>query len=51
MNTNYKENKGGFPKKIKEIKKNTIQSLNDVECFLNDFHNIWKYIKLYKILR
>ena len=36
---------------IKELKNKTINSLNEVELFLNDFHKIKKYIKLYKILK
>ena len=33
------------------IKKDTINSLNEVEHFLCNFQNICKYIKLYKILK
>lgn len=36
---------------FKKIKKNTINSLNEVECFLHDFKKLCKYIKLYKILK
>ena len=36
---------------IKKIKTNTINSLNDVEIFLNNFHKFKNYIKLYKILK
>lgn len=32
-------------------KKNTLNSLNDVEYFLNNFHHFFKYLKLYKILK
>lgn len=32
------------------LKKDTINSLNQVEYFLCNFQNICKYIKLYKIL-
>lgn len=32
-------------------KKNTINSLNDVEHFLNNFHHYSKYLKLYKIIK
>ena len=41
------------PKKMcfKTIKCNTISSLNDVECFLNNMNNFFRYIKLYKLLR
>ena len=36
---------------FKTCKKNTINSLHEVEHFLRDFKNISKYIKLYKILK
>ena len=36
---------------IKKLKKNTITSLNEVECFLRNFHKFTNYIKLYKILK
>lgn len=36
---------------FKTRKKNTINSLHEVEHFLRDFKNISKYIKLYKILK
>ena len=36
---------------FKKIKKNTFNSLNDVEMFLRDFKRFSKYIKLYKILK
>lgn len=42
------------PKKkfdFKSLKKDTCTSLNDVECFLNDFSHTWKYIKLIKLLK
>lgn len=59
---NFKENnvqnRGGKeppPKKhkvdFKNMKKNTIKSLNDVEYFLNNFENFIKYVKLYKLLK
>lgn len=54
---NYPENRGekkSPPKKtfnFKLYKKNTIKSLNDVEYFLNNFNHLFKYIKLYKILK
>ena len=44
---NKKKNKFDF----KKIKNNTCKSLNEVECFLNDFHRFKNYIKLYKILK
>ena len=31
--------------------KNTICSLNDVECFLNNFTYYYKFFRLYKILK
>ena len=42
-----------FPPKKKKLnfktcKKNTINSLNEVEHFLNDFQGFWDYVKLYK---
>ena len=42
------------PKKkfdFKSFRKETSTSLNDVECFLNDFCHTWKYIKLIKLLK
>ena len=33
---------------FKTCKKNTINSLNEVEHFLNDFQGFWDYIRLYK---
>ena len=42
------------PKKkldFKTLKKDTCSSLNDVECFLNNFSQTWKYIKLIKLLK
>lgn len=36
---------------FKTFKKNTINSLYDVEYFLNNIQNISKYIKLYKLLK
>lgn len=55
-NTNNIENRGAdAPHKNKinfgQMKNNTIRSLNEVECFLNNFNNFWRYIKLYKILK
>ena len=39
--------------KINFIEKttNTINSLNEVECFLNDFKHFKRYIHLYKFLK
>lgn len=49
------EKKPSPPKKkklnFKTCKKNTINSLNEVEHFLRDFKHFSKYIKLYKILK
>lgn len=39
------------PFDLKKIKNNTCNSLNEVECFLNNFHRFTNYIKLYKILK
>ena len=36
---------------FKKMKKNTLISLNEVECFLRDFKKFSNYIKLYKILK
>lgn len=36
---------------FKTCKKNTINSLHEVEHFLRDFKHFSRYIKLYKILR
>lgn len=36
---------------FKTCKKNTLNSLNEVEHFLKDFNHFLKYIKLYKILK
>lgn len=46
-NPPHKKNKPDF----KAMKKNTINSLNEVECFLNNFGSFVKYIKLYKLLK
>ncbi len=45
-------NKNGKKKlSFKTYKKNTINSLNDVEHFLRNFNGIMKSIKIYKILK
>ncbi len=36
---------------LKKKKENIICSLKEVECFLNDFHKLVNYIKLYNILK
>ena len=57
FNSNASENRGekNFQNKnhfnFKLYKKNTINSLNDVECFLNNFNHFFKYLKLYKIIK
>ena len=46
--------KPSLPKKkldFKTLKKDTCTSLNDVEYFLNNFSQTWKYIKLIKLLK
>ncbi len=48
--------KKAYPQKKKKLcfkscKKNTINSLNEVEHFLRNFNSFVKYIKLYKILK
>ena len=49
------ETKSPPPKKkklnFKTCKKNTVNSLNEVEHFLRNFNNFTRYIKLYKILK
>ena len=57
LNSNEPENRGkkNFNNKKKMnfdlYKKNTINSINDVEYFLNNFNYFIKYIKLYKIIK
>ena len=52
---NRGEKKNPPPKKkkpnFKNMKNNTVKSLNDVEYFLNNFGNFVKYVKLYKLLK
>lgn len=36
---------------LKQKKENIICSLKEVECFLDGFHKLINYIKLYKILK
>ena len=53
-NENNRGEKNSPPKKsfnFNLCKKNTINSLNDVEHFLNNFHHYSKYFKLYKIMK
>ncbi len=57
LNENNQNNRGEKnppPKKsfdFKLYKKNTINSLNDVEYFLNNFQHYSKYFKLFKIMK
>lgn len=55
FNENEKNNRGDKkspPKKSFDLyKKNTMDSLRDVESFLNNFHHYFKYLKIYKILK
>lgn len=46
---NIKLKKKGF--NLLEKKENTLNSLFEVEHFLNNFKNTLKYIKLYKLLK
>lgn len=54
---NFQNNRGeekSSPKKNFDFnlyKKNTINSLNDVEHFLNNFNHYSKYFKLYKFMK
>ena len=53
-NENNRGEKKTPPKKsfnLKSCKKNTINSLNEVECFLGNLKNISKKIKIKKILK
>lgn len=56
LNENKKNNRGEIKSPQKKslnfniCKNNTINSINDVECFLNNFHHYFKYFKLYKII-
>ena len=51
-NQNNRGEKNSPPKnKFHVYKKNTIDSLHDVEHFLNNFQYYFKYFKLYKILK
>ena len=47
---NYNKNHGKHINFF-QIKKNTINSLNEVECFLNKSTKIIKCLKLYKLLK
>ena len=47
----HNSNKRSKKMDFKKVKKNTFDSLNEVEYFLRDFKQFSKYIKLYKILK
>lgn len=51
FNRGEKSSKEGKKSKFKDIKNNTLKSLNEVEYFLNNFKKFSKCIKLYKILK
>ena len=36
---------------LKNIKNNTIRSLNEVEYFLNNISHVFKYLKIYNLLK
>ena len=56
---NFNENENRSEKKLNKkkhfdfnsYKKNTINSINDVEYFLNNFNKVIKYLKVYKIIK
>ena len=56
---NFNENEDRGEKKsdkkkhfdFNSYKKNTINSINDVEYFLNNFNKFVKYLKVYKIIK
>lgn len=55
-NSNYTENRGAQAPQnkkfnFKKAKDNTIQSLNEVGYFLNNFSHFMKYVKLYKLFK
>lgn len=57
-NITYNNKRGGYlppPKKkktnFKTLKNNTIQSLNDVEYFLNNINKFAKCIKLFNLIK
>lgn len=52
--SNFRAEKSLSDKKhfdFNKYKRNTIKSLNEVECFLGNFNKFTNYIKLYKILK
>ena len=56
-NPNEDENRGENKSKNKKkfdfslYKKNTLNSLNDVEYFLNNFNKVVRYLKVYKLIK
>ena len=52
---NNRGEKKSPPKKkklsLKTYKKNTINSLNEIEYFLNNLNKAFRYIKIYKIFK
>ena len=48
---NFKKNPPKKKLNFKTLKKDTCTSLNDVECFLNNFTDSLKYYKLIKLLK
>lgn len=53
-NQNNRGEKNSSHKKsfdFNSYKKNTLNSIHDVEYFLNNFHHYFKYLKLYKIIK
>ena len=52
LNSNQTENRNDKKKlDFNLYKKNTINSLNNVEYFLNNFNNFFRYLKLYKLIK
>ena len=51
LEKNNRGEKNSPLKKFNLYKNNTINSLYDVECFLNNFQHYFKYFKLYKIIK
>ena len=50
-NSDRGDKKSPPKKNFKVYKKNAINSLNDVEHFLNNFQHYFKYFKLYKTMK
>ena len=54
LNRNDRGEEKSSPKKKFDFnlyKNNTMNSIHDVEKFLNNFHDYFKYFKLYKIIK